>query len=39
LARIEAPPAELVTTLLGEVSEFCGGRFEDDLTMFAVKRL
>lgn len=38
LSRIDAPPSELVTTLLKEVSEFCGGRFEDDLTMFAIKR-
>jgi sigma-B regulation protein RsbU (phosphoserine phosphatase) len=34
-----APPAELVTSLLAEVSEFCGNRFDDDLTMFAIKRL
>ncbi len=39
LIRVEAAPAELVSTLLKEVSEFCGGRFEDDLTMFAIKRL
>jgi len=39
LVRIDAAPAELVSTLLKEVSEFCGGRFEDDLTMFAIKRL
>ena len=35
----ETSPAELVTTLLTEVSEFCGGRFDDDLTIFAIKRL
>lgn len=34
-----AEPAELVTALLNEVSGFCGGRFDDDLTMFAIKRL
>ncbi len=39
LIRIEGPPDELVTTLLREVSDFCGGRFDDDLTMFAIKRL
>ena len=39
LRRIEAPPAELVTALLGEITEFCDGRFDDDLTMFAIKRL
>lgn len=39
LLRIEGPPADLVTTLLAEVSAFCANRFEDDLTMFAIKRL
>lgn len=39
LTRIDAPPAELVATLLSEVSEFCANRFDDDLTMFAIKRL
>ena len=39
LTRIAGPPAELVTTLLREVTEFCGGKFEDDLTLFAIKRL
>lgn len=39
LTGIEAPPAELVTALLREVSGFCCGRFDDDLTMFAIKRL
>jgi sigma-B regulation protein RsbU (phosphoserine phosphatase) len=39
LSRIAVPPAELVSTLLREVSDFCGGTFDDDLTMFAVKRL
>ena len=39
LTRNEAPPAELVATLLREVSEFCDNRFDDDLTMFAIKRL
>ena len=39
LASIKASPAELVTTLLTEVTDFCGGQFEDDLTIFAIKRL
>ena len=39
LTGFEGSPDELVTTLLGEVSGFCGGRFDDDLTMFAIKRL
>lgn len=39
LTRNDGSPAELVTTLLREVSEFCGNRFDDDLTMFAIKRL
>ena len=32
-------PAELVAALLEEVSEFTGGNFSDDLTMFAIERL
>lgn len=39
LISVESEPAELVTRLLGEVSEFCGNKFDDDLTMFAIKRL
>jgi sigma-B regulation protein RsbU (phosphoserine phosphatase) len=39
LTRIHASPDELVSSLLREVSDFCGGTFDDDLTMFAVKRL
>jgi len=39
LTNSTAPPAELVNRLLREVTEFCGGRFDDDLTMFAIKRL
>lgn len=32
-------PDILVSNLFMEVSEFCNGRFDDDLTMFAIKRL
>lgn len=39
LTGFDAAPAELVTDLLKEVSGFCGGSFDDDLTMFAIKRL
>ncbi|MEI6206675.1 MAG: SpoIIE family protein phosphatase [Desulfuromonadales bacterium] len=39
LTRIDAPPDDLVNSLLTEVTEFCGGVFDDDLTMFAIKRL
>jgi sigma-B regulation protein RsbU (phosphoserine phosphatase) len=39
LIRINESPTELISTLLKEVSDFCGDKFDDDLTMFAIKRL
>ncbi|HBG07164.1 MAG: hypothetical protein A2075_08235 [Geobacteraceae bacterium GWC2_58_44] len=39
LAGAELSPAQLVDRLYREVSEFAGGRFGDDLTMFAIERL
>jgi serine phosphatase RsbU (regulator of sigma subunit) len=39
LIRLNGSPTELISTLLTEVSEFCDGKFDDDLTMFAIKRL
>jgi len=39
LTGTDLSPAELVASLHREVSEFTGGRFGDDLTMFAIERL
>jgi sigma-B regulation protein RsbU (phosphoserine phosphatase) len=39
LTGIQTSPAELVSSLLGDVSEFCGSNFDDDVTIFAIKRL
>lgn len=39
LAGSDLPPGELVAALQREVSEFTGGRFGDDLTMFAIERI
>lgn len=39
LTGVDSSPAELVSMLFAEVSAFCDGTFDDDLTMFAIKRL
>lgn len=39
LTRTDTLPADLVSALLQEVTAFCSGSFEDDLTMLAIKRL
>ncbi len=38
LAALTTMPEEMVAGVFGALTDFCGGRFEDDITLFAVLR-